>query len=376
MSELIQQSLAALEAVRAKTPHLPLNITSEYMSGKRLLSNGKTLMQCFESDATIEDRAKGTHIIQEYGKNYMANFANLIERNKVDGKLNIQAMQTSTDFPLWTTTGASVFQNLSDVDTGWVKAFRMAMFNEGKKYFEFGEADSNIEFYEMEEGQNYRGNDLTGEKYSIEAQKYGAVYNVTDETMMYNDFQANLDLTVFLLNAFNRKMQQIHYGVLADTAVANIANLVAYQTGTNTLEKDIKTINAAFDYLYNALRNKIPNAANAKFLMYVNGSDSFVSRIKQAFAATSPNLQTGFQVSGRPVEMIPTSNLATSAGVPVTSTRVEFVYPGRLLVRGVKRDLMTERYRDQTKDINVTKANFYVGAGCEDITQTVFADFA
>jgi hypothetical protein len=95
-----------------------------------------------------------------------------------------------------------------------------------------------------------------------------------------------------------------------------------------------------------------------------------------ALSASAPNLQTGTQVTSRSIEVIPTSNLATSAGVAVAATRVEFVVPGRLIVRGVKRDLAMERYRDQTKDINVTKANFYCGAGVSDTTQTVFADFA
>jgi hypothetical protein len=369
-------ALQALNFVRTKAPTIPLSQLHDFVGGKLKTSEGKTLMQCFDSDANVMDRAKGTHIIQEYARQFAAGYSEKLDRFADNGKYNVQAMQVSTDFPLWTTSGGSVFQNLADVDTGWVRSFREAKFDSGKEYLEYGESDSNIEFYEMKEGQNYRGNDLTGTKYSLYAKKYGASYNVTDETMMFNDFQANIDLTLNLMNAFAVKMQKVHYGVVVDSAVSNIANLVAWVAGSNTLERDIKTINAACDYVYNAMRDKVPNAATAKFLIYVNGADSLVSRVRQAISSTAPNLQTGYQITNRPLEVIPTSNMVTGAGVAVASTRIEVVYPGRLLVRGVKRDLMTERYRDQTKDINVTKANFYVGAGSSDITQTVFADLA
>jgi hypothetical protein len=374
---IAKQTQLILEQIRAQAVDYPLAVLSEYIAGKRITKEGKTLMQCFEKDATPLDRAKGTHLMQSYMEKYTTALPSLIDRAKGDnGKLSFQAMQVSTDFPLWTTSGNGVVMNLDDVDTGWVRAFRELRIDEGKKYAEFGEGNHNLEFYDMEEGQNYRGNDLSADKYSLSVMKRGLQYLITDETMLFNDFAANLDLSAAMMNAYAKKMQSIHYGVIADSAVSNVANLVAWVAGSNTLERDIKTINAQADYLYGALRNKISNASTAPFLLYVNGNDSFVSRIKQALSAVSPNLQTGYQVTSRKIEVIPTSNLATSAGVAVATTRTEMVYPGRLLVRATKRDLMMERYRDATKDINITKANFYCGADTADITQTVFGDFA
>jgi len=373
----IQESLQKLNEQRAKASKLPLSALSEYIAGKRLFQNGKTLMQCFESDATAEDRAKGTAVFQAYLVKGTTVLPNLIEKHRGDnGKLSFQAMQVSTDFPLWTASPNPLAQNLDDVDTGWVRAFRELRFDEGRSYLEYGVSDTDLEFFEMMEGQNYRANDMSATKYTLNAQKYGMAYQITDETMLYNSFEANVDVTAAMMNAYAKKMQAIHYGVLADSATTNVGNLVAWVAGSNTLERDIRTINAACDYLYGAMRNKMSNAASARVVAYVYGNDSFTTRMKMAMNAIAPNLQTGSQVTSRPIEIIPTSNLATSAGVAIASTRVEFVIPGRLIVRGVKRDLMMERYRDQSKDINVTKANFYCGAGVSDTTQTVFADFA
>ena len=203
----------------------------------------------------------------------------------------IQAFTGSSELPVLTKDVFTVTEPINNVDTLWQAAFRGIALRRGELSWEITNVTNGITFKLILEGGKVDFFGVSGTKSIIGIQKYGAGLGITWETMEGRKLYAFINQMEQARNALFVLWANIHYGLL-DTAAANNAITWQGEVTDPVTDRDIATINKAYETVGNTLKDKgYGDMANAPMLLYA--PPSLKARIMQAFRATSTDMIRG-----------------------------------------------------------------------------------
>lgn len=171
--------------------------------------------------------------------------------------VNIQAFTGASSLPAIDMGQAwSATVDARDYDMNYRPIFKMVTLKPGTLDFSIAVGQSGAKMVKIAEGGRVDVAGFTGEKIVITCEKYGLAFGLTWEMMEGNDFNAFKDAFMNYEAELYGTTADVHYAVLRECADTSGNTHITYQAGTDTLEKDIATINAASTALFEQLKGK------------------------------------------------------------------------------------------------------------------------
>jgi hypothetical protein len=208
----------------------------------------------------------------------------------VDSSKAIQAFTGSTDLAEITTNVWNAFQETPNFDMYWQEAFRAVPLRKGQLSWTIGTVTSGVILQILSEGQKVQYNKIEGTKVTGSVDLYGSGLEMSWHTIEGRDLAGFYNAMMDFRNKRMKEYADMHYALLA---AASLSNTVAYDTGgTTTLDKDINTINTAYNTIGNLTKDSgYGDTANVRMVMYV--SPLLRNRINAAFRATASDVVRG-----------------------------------------------------------------------------------
>jgi len=208
------------------------------------------------------------------------------------------------------------------VDNGSLLAFRETGFDAGRDFIEIDTIANGVKVSVVKEGEQVEVSKITSESLIIKETQLGGAIEIPFsllETGQFNRiFNRINDFTISYLNAKYRLL----YKLLVKSAQS--LPVIPYSAGSNTLEKDIKTINNAINIIKKDLKDVYNVNFNYPILVYANQVlesrfNSARNHGKTIFATTTDEILTS-----QPIEFIYTFELQNQ-GLP--ENKALFVLP-------------------------------------------------
>lgn len=194
----------------------------------------------------------------------------------------IQAFSGSTDLPVLTKDVFNVTMQTNNFDLGWQQSFRGVRLMKGQLSWEIATVSDPAEFELTPEGAKCRIGSVSGSTVTASIQKYSKGLGITWEMMEGRKLYRFVEALEGTRDKLYGLWAKVHYGLLA---TAGAVNQVAWQAGTNIIDRDIATLNlAAYTLANNTKDSGYGDTANATLLFYVNPSKK--ARINAALRAS------------------------------------------------------------------------------------------
>lgn len=233
-------------------------------------------------------------------------------------KKKIQAVAVSTDLVNSYGNAIDVITGAPNFDMGWEQAFKNITLMPGQDFWEIYDVTNGVTIKKIKEGGRVKIDKFEGASTLAYVDYYGGALGYTDKVVRFRKIQQMIDKAELFRNTYWVNKSNNHYVLLATAAALNP---LAWQgTGTNTLTRDIATINRAAFNILNRVKDKgyDPNIAGAQLLLYYNPLDA--SRMLAALAATTAMLAqqgiTGAAVNFN-VKPVQTFNQYIVSGHPI-----------------------------------------------------------
>lgn len=284
-------------------------------------------------------------------------------------KAKIQAVASSTDFPINITNAFNMIVDEQNYDMGWEAAFQDVPKDSNKQFWEIVTGHNFINFRRMPEGARLRVEEISGELVLAYVDYYGAALGFTDAMIRYRQIAVMFDKIKAFRDSFYVSKADVHYLILATAAALHI---MAWQAGTTTLARDIATLNLAAATLGDTNKDKgYPVTGTTPLLLYASPFDE--SRIEGAYRATNDSLVQGAAgvpaISGRPVRRIYTYNQYVTRNHPI------MVLPGQKLQKHEDLAPLTYNAPDDILTLNRMQSVWSIyGAACADDEQVMRVD--
>ncbi len=212
----------------------------------------------------------------------------------------IQAFSGSTDLPKLTKDVFNVTGKTPNFDLGWQKAFRSIQLMKGQLEWEIAEVEDFSDFKLTPEGAKCKIGSAGGSKVIAGIQKYSKGIGFTWEMMEGRKLYKFIEALLGLRNKLYKLWADIHYGLLATAAATNP---IAWQAGTNNIDRDIATINLVASTITSATKDSgYGDTAQAQLVMYV--SPVLRDRMDAALKATRTELIAGGVKQAAPVSWL------------------------------------------------------------------------
>lgn len=298
----------------------------------------------FESTGKTLNAIEQERFIKKTAQFFMHNVGQVLGENKT-----IQAFTGSSDLPALTKSVFNVTNEVPNYDLLWANAFRGVKLRKGELDWEIATVGHGFSFEEIPEGGKVKFKEYTGEKISAKIKKYGLGVGVTWETIegrkLYQ-FIEQMDHTRSELYAL---WANIHYGLLAAAAAADTSAKAQAESfaadylrvpwqgivGDSDLDRDIKTINTAYERLGNILKNRgYGDTANAPIIAYFK--PTLKSRILRALRAVNVDNKTSAGAgssAGQSVVYNVTPYFSWNAAIP--DNKGIFLLPGQKIQNAV-----------------------------------------
>ena len=203
----------------------------------------------------------------------------------------IQAFEGSAELPVLTKDVFNVTEAVPVYDLLWQAAFRGIQLQKGELSWEIADVSSGLTFRLIPEFDKVDFYSLAGDKEIIPVQKYGAGLGLTWEVMEGRKLYKFVDLMLQARARLYELWANTHYALLD---AAGALNITAWQGAATDpgLDRDIATINSAYESIGNAVKAKgYGEVANVQMLLFALPSRK--ARIMQALRATSKDVIAG-----------------------------------------------------------------------------------
>lgn len=200
------------------------------------------------------------------------------------------AMTVKSDIPQVLTDALSLFTNEDNFDLGYEASFATPPVDPGKEFWYIVDMFNGVQVRKIPEGGRVVVEGISGELATVFIHRYGSATGHSEQSIRYRRIEVISSTALAQRAAWNRDKSQRHYTLLSPSS----ANITPYDTtATDTLNKDIATINAAADTLARRMKDKY--VGNVLTQPYILRSDPILwSRIIRALR------QTGQDVDGQP----------------------------------------------------------------------------
>jgi hypothetical protein len=240
------------------------------------------------------------------------------QENKIkEIKARIQAVASSTDFPVNATNLFNLIVDQANYDMGWQAAFRDVPKDAGKQFWEIATVHNGIIFRRIPEGGRIRVEEISGENVLAYVDSYGGALGFTDAMIRYRQLAIMFDKAIAFRDSFYLSKADNHYLLIW---TAGHAHILPWQAGATQLIRDLATINLASATLGNTNKDKgYGVTGQTPFILYANPFDE--ARIEMAFAQTATSLAQGgiaaAPITGRPIRRIYTYNRFIQQNHPI-----------------------------------------------------------
>lgn len=254
-----------------------------------------------------------------------------------ENKKIIQAFSGSSDLPQLTMDVFNVTQAVAVYDTFWQSSFKGIQLRKGQLSWEIADVTAGVAFELIPEGGKVKFFGISGDKTDARIDKYGAGLGVTWEMIEGRKLYQFVDLMNDVRSKLNILWADTHYGLLATAAAINTISWQGVATDP-VLERDIATINSAYETIGNATKNKgYGDTANS--VMYLYASPLMKSRINQAMRATSTDIIRGRRdgasssVAGQVIEYNVQPRFSWNSSIP--AGQAVLILPGNKIQNSV-----------------------------------------
>ncbi|MBA7555669.1 hypothetical protein ES705_48349 [subsurface metagenome] len=218
---------------------------------------------------------------------FMQGVGTKLEDDKV-----IQAWAGSSALPRLTKDVFNVTQAVPVYDLLWQAAFRGIPLKKGELSWEIADVSSGLTYKLIPEGGKADFYSLSGNKEVVSVWKYGAGLGITWETIEGRKLYAFVDQMLQARARLYELWANTHYALLDAAAVTAGATGWAGVATDPVLDRDIATINLAYEFIGNACKAKgYGDMANVQMLLFALPSRK--ARIMQALRATSSDMTRG-----------------------------------------------------------------------------------
>jgi hypothetical protein len=237
-------------------------------------------------------------------------------REKVK-KARIQAVSSSTDFPINLTNSFNITVDSANFDLGYELAFQEVPKDSNKQFWEIVTGHNGIMFRRIPEGGRIRVEDISGDEVLAYVDYYGGALGFTDAMIRYRQIAAMYDRAKAFRDSFYVNKADNHY-ILIWTA--GHAHVLAWQAGATQLVRDILTLNLGAAQIGDVNKDKGYSVTGmSPLILYASPFDE--ARIEAAYAVTNQSLVVGIvgapAISGRPVKRIYTYNRFIQRNHPI-----------------------------------------------------------
>lgn len=265
----------------------------------------------------------------------------------------IQAFSGSTDLPKLTKDVFNATGKTPNYDLGWQRAFRGIQLMKGQLEWEISEVEDFSDFELTPEGAKCKIGSAGGSKVIAGIQKYSKGIGFTWEMMEGRKLYKFIEQLLGLRNKLYKLWADVHYGLLATAAATNP---IAWQAGTNNIDRDIATINLAAATITTATKDSgYGDTAQAQLVMYV--SPVLRDRIDAALKATRTELIQGGNKQAAPVSWLVDVVYTYNSQIP--ANKFVMVLPGNKIQNSV---YMQELGLTETSIETLSKINTYWSA--------------
>ncbi len=268
-------------------------------------------------------------------------------------KKAIQAFSGSTDVPKLTKDVFNVTGITPEYDLGWQKAFKGIRLMKGQLEWEIADVQDFSDFELTPEGAKCKIGSAGGSKVIAGIQKYSKGIGFTWEMMEGRKLYKFIEQLLGLRDKLYKLWADIHYGLLG---IAAATNPIAWQAGTNNIDRDIATINKCASTITSATKDKgYGDTAKARLVMYV--SPVLRDRMDAALKATRQELIAGGGAQASPVSWLVDVEYTYNSNIP--DDKFVMVLPGNKIQNAV---YMQELGLSETSIETLSKINTYWSA--------------
>ncbi len=285
---------------------------------------------------------------------------------------HMKAFGVSTDFPDLVTDSASFWQEVADMDLGFMEAFQEVPPVSGHGFFEIATARGTGAFVYMPEGSEVNISKYSGD--DMQVPYITVAYGIGWTLQMIQDKRIAImfDRARNARNLYWKDKRDRHLLLL--TTACPSGNKVAYDsTGANTLEMDINTINNLYTTVMASLLGLgiIDSLATPEMLLFTR--PTMLPRINRAIRQATQYLQTA-QIEF-PVRVIPTwsDQIPRATG---NDARLLAVVPGAKLQTSVKMEPTVFQAADIKSMSYIETVWSRYGAGVGEPKQIGIADMS
>lgn len=252
----------------------------------------------------------------------------------------MQAFALSSDFPLMYTSVFDVFNQIVNYDDRWMQSYKLRSFDPGRNFFEIVDVTNAFTFDKILPGEKVSIKTLSGARTAVTAVTFAEGFGWAWELIEDRAFSTMVEIAEQFRDAWFLREAKYHYGLLMDAATsanaASAGTAIAWDTtGSNTLEKDIRTLGTVANTIGNAVKDLgvNPDPAMSPMLVYCN--PTYAARLQAAARQMEVNAATSAVVN-RNFTILPTYKLAKTDGTAISANRAIMIMPGGKIQRGVK----------------------------------------
>lgn len=289
---------------------------------------------------------------------------------KVQDKSNaIMSYTSKRDIDEITHNLFDVVTDMKYFDTFSMEAFKEMQFDENRDDIELVNAENLVTFEKTEEGESVKFYKIKSSNTYIKAQYYTAGLEIPFQIYETRQYSRIIDNLNEMRNAYFESKYNTLYKILVAAGQSNAT--ITYQSGANTAESDIKTINEAVYKLNDDNKKKTGiNASNYPCIFYANLrlADRINGAIKYSTYNAS-NIST--TITSKPIIVYATNSLEG-----LSSTQALALLPGRRIVYATKIEPQIYQAQNLNNLTELTVARYGFAAAVADIEQVVVVNFA